>query len=1053
MKEVLQNLSEDQLAFLAVLYAAESDIALDVAEKISPILLGSFLDLMGRNHKRALIQETQNARVSLLPSPPQAILEQIKGFVLSGGLAALLDKQGERELKAKIPHEILSNLYANSGQYKKLTELEKGLAEMALKSGNQKLAVQHFLRAMNKLSVELGSPEVDQEFVIIALKLWDICVEYGSWPPDSGSFLEKALKAADRVGDRRSYALLNLDLYFYYRMDVEKRERAWQALKDGLEEVESLGDEDILRQSAPVLGLYFYVQGLFKEAERHLERCVCTADLYETENLPAGRVHSSFLLGVCMVHLGHFHDAVGYFECLRRIGRRLSHPTLAAASQALLGEILEMAAKGEEATRQFDSAIKLAEQTSNVMAKSIVNLCLSHQKLLKGFPVEATAIFRELIENREARPENLVNVPYLQHMLIELHHESGLISPNIYAESMMSWTTCGANAYLKGIAYRLMADEIMKKSNDIAQAQTCLEKSEEFLLKTGDSLQLSRTWIEMAQMALRQENPSTAQVLAKKAYEGFPRPAKGLYPADLRPLLKKANKETPPERYKELLNRLMMIFDSNALHENIDDMLERTLKFICRLLAAERSVLFRIENKSRSQHPEYWVGRNITPLDLQETDFADSLALIHGVIKRKSPMRQQFLKNDQQGDSNSPTGALCLPLFRGRDLFALLYLDNIFLESEFNLLDDPTTERLAEFMSRYIEQLVAFDRIREEQKVFSSVTSSQLDKITKEEIIHKSQVMSRLLSQVDQIASTESTVLIQGESGVGKELLAARIHSLSKRKAGPFEIIELTSIPENLLESELVGYEKGAFTGANHQKRGRVELAHNGTLFLDEIGEIPASFQAKLLRIIQEKSFKRLGGIQTLSSDFRLIAATNKDLQTQVEAGHFRQDLFYRLNVFNIVVPPLRDRDEDVVVLAQHFLSKYMQKYQNHNIAMTEEDIGILRAYPWPGNIRELKNVMERAVLLSRNGRLDLGSLQGANIKVAGSMNPQLVEGPDHQPNLFQNLPTLADMEKRYILHVLDRTGGKLSGPGGASEVLGMKRETLYGRMKRLGIK
>jgi transcriptional regulator with PAS, ATPase and Fis domain len=313
--------------------------------------------------------------------------------------------------------------------------------------------------------------------------------------------------------------------------------------------------------------------------------------------------------------------------------------------------------------------------------------------------------------------------------------------------------------------------------------------------------------------------------------------------------------------------------------------------------------------------------------------------------------------------------------------------------------------------------------------------------------------MSRLLSQVDQIADTESTVLIQGESGVGKELLAVRIHSLSKQKAGPFEIIELTSIPENLLESELVGYEKGAFTGADRQKRGRVELAHNGTLFLDEIGEIPASFQARLLRIIQEKSFKRLGGIQTLSSDFRLIAATNRNLQMMVDAGHFRQDLFYRLNVIHITVPPLRERAEDVVALARHFLNIYMQKFQKHSISMTEEDIGILKAYPWPGNVRELRNVMERAVLLSKNGRLDFSALQIPAVAKTTPQSNQTVANPDLKSNPFENLPSLVELEKRYILHVLEQTGGKLSGPGGASEVLGMKRETLYSRMKKLGIK
>jgi transcriptional regulator with GAF, ATPase, and Fis domain len=337
--------------------------------------------------------------------------------------------------------------------------------------------------------------------------------------------------------------------------------------------------------------------------------------------------------------------------------------------------------------------------------------------------------------------------------------------------------------------------------------------------------------------------------------------------------------------------------------------------------------------------------------------------------------------------------------------------------------------------------------------MLSSVKSSQMEQLNKEAFIFESRVMSELLGQLDQVAPTESTILIQGETGVGKELFVGRVHSLSNRRTNPLEIIELTSIPENLLESELVGYEKGAFTGADRQKRGRVELAHKGTLFLDEIGDIPQSLQVKLLRILQEKSFKRLGGTKTLSSDFRLIVATNKNLQKEVASGRFRQDIFYRLNVITITIPPLREREDDAVVMAQHFLAQYTQKHDKGKILLRPEDISVLRTYPWPGNVRELKNVIERAVLLSRNGRLDFSSLQIAPRKEISSVTNNYPPDSSFGSHLFEELPTLEDFERQYIRHVINKTGGKLSGPGGASELLGMKRETLYSRMKRLGLK
>ncbi len=355
--------------------------------------------------------------------------------------------------------------------------------------------------------------------------------------------------------------------------------------------IELLGDEDILKQSAPVLGLYFFVQGRFKEAEHHLEQAVRRANPCETGDLPPGRLHTLFLLGACMVHLGHFHDAVGYFECMRRIGRRFSQAAFAATSQAYLGEVLQMSNKGTEASRQFDSAIKLAEKTDNVMAKSIVKLCLSYQKLLLGDSKAAAEIYKEIIENKEFNPATLTNVPYLQHMLIELQHASGFMSPKYYIESMVSWTTKGANVYLKGVVYRLMADEVMKKDHDTARACSYLEQSEVFLEQTGDPFQLSKTRIEMARLALKQKQPARTRLLAKKAYEGFPRPARDIYPEDLRSLLKKGHgKTTRDHSYKDFLDRFLMIFNSQRSNSNIDDILKLTVQFCCRLFHAERGV-------------------------------------------------------------------------------------------------------------------------------------------------------------------------------------------------------------------------------------------------------------------------------------------------------------------------------------------------------------------------------------------------------------------------------------------------------------------------------
>ena len=272
---------------------------------------------------------------------------------------------------------------------------------------------------------------------------------------------------------------------------------------------------------------------------------------------------------------------------------------------------------------------------------------------------------------------------------------------------------------------------------------------------------------------------------------------------------------------------------------------------------------------------------------------------------------------------------------------------------------------------------------------------------------------------------------------MGKELLAQRLHRTSKRRKKPLIIIDPTTIPENLVESELFGHEKGSFTGADRQKRGRIEQADQGTLFIDEIGEIPKAVQAKLLRVLQEKTFTRVGGNQELHSDFRLVAATNRNLAEEVNRGNFREDLFYRINIVPINPPPLRDRPEDILLLARHFLDRYTKKYHQAQFKLTSEMERQLLEYHWPGNVRELINVIERSVILAREDKLELNIQSESFTRLADP---------------FADLPSLDEVQKRYVQHVLTKTDGRITGKGGSAEILGMKPSTLYHRMKKLGI-
>lgn len=324
-------------------------------------------------------------------------------------------------------------------------------------------------------------------------------------------------------------------------------------------------------------------------------------------------------------------------------------------------------------------------------------------------------------------------------------------------------------------------------------------------------------------------------------------------------------------------------------------------------------------------------------------------------------------------------------------------------------------------------------------------------------ILGNSEALKRTLAQINAVSSTPATVLVQGESGVGKEMVARAIHANSDRADKPLVKVNCASVPAELFESEFFGHVKGAFTGAHRDRVGRMELANQGSLFLDEVGEIPLELQGKLLRALQENEFERVGDEKTIRVDVRIIAATNKDLLAEVKAGKFREDLYYRLSVFPLDVPPLRKRREDIVPIAQNFVNQYCEQIGKDKVAISRANAQKLQSHYWPGNIRELKNVMERAVILSKGARLGLDLALPETSLTANEQDtqtaPQQNRIADQSHADFLNEQAFMAFEKRNLQSVLAKSGGKVSGPGGAAELMGVKGTTLSYRIKKLGIK
>jgi formate hydrogenlyase transcriptional activator len=378
-----------------------------------------------------------------------------------------------------------------------------------------------------------------------------------------------------------------------------------------------------------------------------------------------------------------------------------------------------------------------------------------------------------------------------------------------------------------------------------------------------------------------------------------------------------------------------------------------------------------------------------------------------------------------------------LPLFTStRELGTLAVgalADNSFQQEDIDLLG-----QVANQIAIAVENALAYREIAELKNKLAEEKLYLEEEIRTEhnfeEVIGESAALKRALSQVETVAPTDSTVLVLGETGTGKEVLARAIHDLSRRRGGTFVKINCAAIPTGLLESELFGHEKGAFTGAIAQKIGRFELAHHGTLFLDEVGDIPLELQPKLLRVLQEKEFERLGGTRTIEVDVRLVAATNRNLAQMVEEDLFRRDLYYRLNVFPILIPPLRERSEDIPLLVRYFVQKYARQMDRHIETISADELDALTRYHWPGNVRELQNLIERAVILSPGPEL---RLPVAELK---------------QPSEAPSNITLQAAEREHIVRVLRETNWVVGGPRGAAARLGLKRTTLQSKMRKLGI-
>jgi len=1056
MNSRLPDLTDGQWDFLSVLHAFGEPVSIDIAGAVSPIHPGQFLDLLGRENRPPYVLRSEQENYSIDPERFAELDGHLKMMNTQERLNEIVDKLYSQQLIDKVGFPVLKALTDKLEESHRAAEIEISLAEMALKNNDEGSAVHILQSTIARLSSIAESPEASHYFVRAVIMLTSLWLLSGKNLIEVVSLLKKALKVSHITGDKRSQAILNLNLSTCYRF-MGRDEDFWNAFSKGYQGIKDLGDKDILSRTAFILTLNLVQQGLYKEAKPHFETFLPPLSIAEAEEvLPFQKDEFIVLYGMCLVFLGEFSEAFGFLHFCWKRAKEESYQLGILSAKNLLGVALLILMRVEPAKDILESALRETKRPEYRFYLYILQFNLAYAYFLEGHFERAMETIAEVSSvGEELGTYRFPMAGYILEMVFELKRLGFSPDTRFNYDNQVQAILNGKDIDLKGTVLRLEAVSMKSEGKSSNRIEEHLVSSEKYLEQSGNRLQLGKTCLELARLNLHRGDEETAVRDFEKAYHCFGEQAQIFFPEDSKRFLRSGDaSDNKDHLYRQRFTETIEAYDAISTSKGKKDTFLKCLRSICKIAGAERAGLFMLEKRKKPKGIHSTVLYNMTQKEIESAEFGAGKALIMKALETQEICIERDDARAPKRELFSIRSRCCLPLPINDGQWCVLYLDNSFTEDRY---DDVDTLSISKLIRKAESR---FGELSDDRQTVDPAERIERERLFEEdrwhdEPISENPAMLALIAEADRIASTESTVLITGETGTGKEVLAKRIHALSHRSEKPLVVVDLTAIPESLLESELFGHEKGAFTGADRQKIGRLELAHQGTLFLDEIGEIPLAFQVKLLRVLQEKKITRIGGAKAIPIDFRLITATNRDLENQVAAGRFRRDLYYRLNVVPISLPPLRERHNDIIVLAQHFLSEFQKRYNKPGIRLTLEDKTWLMTYDWPGNIRELRNIIERNVILSTHGLLNLAGFtpptaasQPSPLREDGS--PAGAAGPLIP---VEDFPTLEEVQRRYIQLVLEKTGGKITGPGGAVSILGMKPSSLYGRMKRLGMR
>ncbi len=902
--------------------------------------------------------------------------------------------------------------------------------DLHLKKYQHKKAIECYQKVLKDLSSQ-RSEETDHVFIEAAIKYSKISTA----EPDitlSIDILQEAMDKANQWNKQTSIAILKMHLaqkewlHSRYHNALKFFQQGWSLAK-------KLGDPKLLR-SAQTFGTFFlYWQGRFLEAVEGYENLVPDIEQYPRGKYP---VLATALVGYCYGLVGQITQGLGMLDALRNYCLEKGDRFNAAWAGFNIGKIMLDIRRTPEAFQYIESAIEEARLTDNDFIVIHGKLFLAWAHFLNKNNKAAIACLHDFLKLRSKVEMIVQPYPYLMKLCYamengELPSVSGLSLDNEVRQMVKS-----ENIFMKGVANRYKALQEKRDGQPAEKVIKTLNVSIRLLEKSGNQIQLARSQIELARQYLSMGKESKAKEIIHNAFKIMSVINPDLMPDDLGSFIDKNDPD------QNLLEEILKLGQEVVAIRNPKDLVQHIISTVNRITGAERGAIFFLEENLNSPNFLLRASKNLTSTQIYHPGFASSMKLIEDVA---ASGKGRILEVSQPKEPDDPSDGvirsrICVPMILRDKVVGVLYHDNRLFSSAFKESDLELLAYFAALAAFAMDNARAYKKVQrlthkinEEKRYYQE---QHLKSLNFEDIVGESKAIRDVLAQVKNVAPTETTVLILGETGVGKELVARAIHRHSLRHEKPIISVQCNALPESLIPSELFGHEKGAFTGATHQRIGRFELADGGTLFMDEIGDLPMDVQIRLLRVLQSKEFERIGGSRTLHSNFRLIAATNRNLEKGINAKRFRADLYYRLNVFPLYVPPLRNRKEDIPLLSYYFLRIFSSKMGKKIEGIPKDKMDQLMDYDWPGNVRELENVIERGTILSSGPQLRI---------------PELGVRPQDQESEVN--PTLEENERRHILWAVKRTGWKVRGPGGAAELLSIHPSTLSFKMKKLGIK